>query len=612
MKIDLNPIIAREFYTRWRGRNSFLLVFGYTALIAISIGIAYGSVVTSPGNTTSLSRLAEAGRNLFLVSTVMQSLAWMLLAPTLTATSIAGERERGLLEGLQLSPLTPWKIVWGKLLSSLTFALLIIAVSLPVTAVAFLLGGVSPGEFCIALVLHLVAAITGASFGLLCSAWSWRGNIALRTTIIFVFVWVVSSSIGLTTGIAMTTRIGTGSVSPGWLLLALFLGLSNPLVVSLSLITDGSRNVINSIAGIDAPVWLLSIGVQLILSAIFLWLATRALRRPFAEQYWIERSRSTPGQGMGNAAVTSHDNELVKQAVARMWWEIPLVAHLSFTNPVLQREVRGKFRMRQAPLWAIVFEGLLGLVVLYWYLRTLWAALFVPSERETIWWVLAFVALFVVMLSTAVMGASAFTREREIATWEALNQSLLTPWEIIRGKFVAPLLACLVYSIPLWPLLLPCIRSVSEDVNSSPRGLALTQALATVLIIGTTAWCYTAFGMLCSWRARSTSTAVGATIGLIFMSLTFVPLLSGLITYRAYDLVFLYHPIVAMSRLAGPYTGLSFAATGMSAVLYGLGWVFLGMLQKSICSNRRERDGAAHHLIAPATNTTGAVGEVPG
>lgn len=594
--MDLNPIVAREVRTRWRGRNSFLLVMGYTALIAVVIGFVYASVVD--GAASSLERMAQAGRNLFLIATGMQALAWMLLAPTLTATSIAGERERGLLEGLQLSPLTSWQIVCGKLLSSLTFALLIIAVSLPITAVSFVLGGVSPSDFFIALLLHLTGATLGACVGLLCSAWSRRGNIALRMTFVLIVVWGLSFNAPDFISYMLSPFTRGGAVGDTVAVVGDTIGqifiLGHPLYMTLATLGDNdlSLNAFNpATTGIPIPGWLLAIIAQLFLSCLWLWLATRALRRPFAEQYWIER-KSKRGK-RGQSTLEHAGSETADSGRApRMWWEIPVVSHWPFANPVLQREARGKFRMRQAPFWVLVFEGLLGLLVLYWYLRTLWAALFEPAERETIWWVLAFVALFVEMLASAVMGASAFTRERETNTWESLNLSLLTPAEIIKGKLIAPLLACLVYSLPLWPLLLPCIHGITRTTGTSAKGIALMQAVGTVLVIAMTAWCYTAFGMFCSWRARSTTTAVGSTIGGIFVGLTFVPILLTIMFDRI-DIGHFYHPIIALAKIVDAEGSVSLSALSSGLLLFGIGYGFLMLLHTSIRTNINERDPIA-------------------
>jgi len=583
LNLEFNPILTREIRTRWRGNASALLVFGFAALFALFVGMVYSSEVYDiAGKVASVERLAKSGRSLFVTAAIAETVALMLLAPILTATTIAGERERGLLEGLQLSPLTPWKIVWGKLSASVTFALVMMVVGLPLTAIAFFLGGVSPGEFCMVFALHLSTTILGASGGLLCSAHSRRANIALRITMFLVCAWVIGTGMFMSLGLGavLFSGAGTGPMAVVNHAVTVLLCLANPVGVMAFSLSGQSSGMTVVLADIEKYVWPGAIVTQLLLSLGMLWLATRALRRPFAEQYWIERGKGSK-KAKGGAG-------------ERSWWEIPLVGNLDFSNPVLQREARGKFRMRQAPLWVLIFEGLLALAVLYYYFTTMFRAFTKPLERETIWWVLSFIALFVVLLACAVMGATAFTREREAGTWEAVNLSLLTPIEIIAGKLLAPLLSCLVFSIPLLPLMLPCIRTGPRNPSIELLGVTPTQALGTYFILAATAFCCAAFGMCCSWRCRSTATAVGTTLGGIFLSLTVFPLMIALMVNELTEVVLYFNPFYALGQLASesirdsPALSWILSTTGLVA----LGLVLLNALNESMRNGIRLSDAA--------------------
>jgi hypothetical protein len=85
----------------------------------------------------------------------------------------------------------------------------------------------------------------------------------------------------------------------------------------------------------------------------------RALHRPLPEQYWIERSPSQPQRGISS----THDGSTTAQK-AKPRAECTVVGDaitrlFRFANPLLQREVHGKFRMRRVPLAVIVIEVLL-------------------------------------------------------------------------------------------------------------------------------------------------------------------------------------------------------------------------------------------------------------
>src|SRR4028119_245691 len=103
--MQLNPIISRELRTRWRHWHGFALLCGYVALLAAAMCWLYADFVSRRQPAQGFRDIAQStGHGLFLALTGMQTLGWMIMAPALTATSIAGERERGVLDARRLSP----------------------------------------------------------------------------------------------------------------------------------------------------------------------------------------------------------------------------------------------------------------------------------------------------------------------------------------------------------------------------------------------------------------------------------------------------------------------------------------------------------------------------
>ena len=174
-----NPIFTREARSRFRAPHAFALLLLYAALLALVTVFLYDATFGTPqigamvytGPTGYAPQFAQKtpdvlGRELFFKLALAQLLAWMLLAPALAATSLSGERERGLLEGVQLSHLAPRQIVGGKLAAVLSQIALLFPITLPMFATCFLLGGVAPAELFTALALQLSTAVFGASLGL--------------------------------------------------------------------------------------------------------------------------------------------------------------------------------------------------------------------------------------------------------------------------------------------------------------------------------------------------------------------------------------------------------------------------------------------------------------
>lgn len=597
-QFSLNPIIALEWRARWRGARAFRVLFLCAALLGVAAFFSYliaAESATSFGSGNDIRGAAQAGAGLFLGLSIAQLYGWLLVAPLLTATSIAAEREQGILEGVQLSRMKPLGIVLGKLASALLFALLLGAATLPILGICFLMGGVSPAEFFQAWLLQFSTALCGACAGLFFSARSRRAGIALRSTLIALVGWYIATSVIFLFGIGATMGGSLTTWQRIQAQLAQIAGYSNPTIVfsyeTLGRFSGGltaaatarSSNPIENLLALflsQSP-FRVCLELQFFASLLFVWLAARALRHPLGEFEGSAARRRKERRAQKNGAALSPDaastravapivgkaaasagvtsasastretqpadadaaqvaltNDLASTRKAAgapknagAWWEVPYFSALRFANPMLQREVRGKFRMRRVSTLVLVFEGLLAAGVAYLYVRSMFWALTDANARTTIWWVLSWIGLVLLLIATPIMGASAFTRERETGTFEGIMLSLLSNLEIARGKKWATLFACAVYGVlPLLPLLLLCLRPhvySGGSVGNWSQGITVWQALATFGVLGAAAYAGTSVGMAASWTARRTSESVGRALGLMFVWLALLPALGA-------------------------------------------------------------------------------------
>ena len=595
--VTLNPILVREVRARWRGWHAFILLFGYAILFAVALGYRYGAMTQLDlyyGSGVA-ARISAVGRDLFAQLTWIQTLGWILIAPSLTATSIAGERERGLLEALQLSPLTPWRIVCGKLLSAFSLIFLLLLVPLPISALCFMMGGVSGGEFLQAFALHCVTAVTGAAIGLCCSAWHRRANTALRSVLIVLLTWGVGSWIALQAAsafaLAAAMPLPPGFPRPAptgvdWGLVCSFIGQTHPIIGALSVFDFwGFRSLAVTALPVPPPFnspWAVSIVFQTVLSIVLLWAATRAVRRPLRETYWLERKRAPQA---AKAKTTARQGVLTGRR------EVPLARLFQFSNPVLRRETYAKFRLRRSSSIAVIFEILLSLLIVYLYLSAMWWIVTDKLDGKPIWQGMSMTGVIAIMIGTALMGAGSFTREREAGTWESLRLSLLSPVQVIAGKLLAPLIACVGYSMIAWPLLLACIIDFTPGRGVGNHA-SLGEVIGTALILLSTAWCYTAWGMLFSWWCRRTIGAISWTLTTLFFVVVFVPVVLGTMIGmpRGYgfgetvNLLQLWHPLVAIGRLNNPTEQSHALIIGLTTAiaLTGLGTGVLTVLYVSM------------------------------
>lgn len=98
----------------------------------------------------------DIGQGLFLGCFVTLAMVALLFVPSMVGPSIVSERSDLTLQAMQLTRLTPDEIAGGKLTSALMYLAWLGAGSIPLVAIAYALGGVSPGAILVAyLVLGL-------------------------------------------------------------------------------------------------------------------------------------------------------------------------------------------------------------------------------------------------------------------------------------------------------------------------------------------------------------------------------------------------------------------------------------------------------------------------
>ena len=124
---------------------------------------------------------------------MLETLLVAFLAPMATAGAISLEREKQTLEMLAATPITSVAIVVGKLLSALIYVWLLIAASIPLTAVVFVFGGVAPDDLLHGYLVLIVTALGLGAFGLLCSSLVKRTQAASAITIFGVLALSIGS-----------------------------------------------------------------------------------------------------------------------------------------------------------------------------------------------------------------------------------------------------------------------------------------------------------------------------------------------------------------------------------------------------------------------------------
>ncbi len=195
--MNLNPVIAREVRSRFRGKFAmwgvtlWLLIisgFGYLAYLA---GVALGRDFGQVGNS------AFSGRIVFELLLLLLMTGVLVVVPAVAGLSIAIERDRATLPLVQVTQLGPWGLVLGKLASSIAWVVLLLVAIAPVAAVPVVMGGVGFLDLAKVLVYFLVTIVAVGSVSVWVSsrAKSLRG--AIFISYLWVFVLVVVTLVGL-------------------------------------------------------------------------------------------------------------------------------------------------------------------------------------------------------------------------------------------------------------------------------------------------------------------------------------------------------------------------------------------------------------------------------
>lgn len=158
-----NPIVAKEYRSRMRTWRSPLTMTVFILLVG-GLGWAIFSVMASTPRYGLPASPTQYGPQLFMWLTIFEVVLLAFITPALTAGAISGERERQTIDLLFVTPLRPFSIIWGKLLASMSFVLLLLLLSVPIFSLVFLFGGIELDQMVYAFTVVGVSALT---FGLL-------------------------------------------------------------------------------------------------------------------------------------------------------------------------------------------------------------------------------------------------------------------------------------------------------------------------------------------------------------------------------------------------------------------------------------------------------------
>lgn len=139
----------------------YLFVIGTVAFVFMYVNVQGQTLLLQPTRTAEL----------FMFLSYLQLAMISFVTPGIAAGAISGERERQTLAVLLTTPLSPASIIVAKFISSISFLLLLIVMTLPLYSIVFLFGGVVPSQVLAVFGLQSLTLGTIASVSVFWSTW---------------------------------------------------------------------------------------------------------------------------------------------------------------------------------------------------------------------------------------------------------------------------------------------------------------------------------------------------------------------------------------------------------------------------------------------------------
>jgi ABC-type transport system involved in multi-copper enzyme maturation permease subunit len=439
------------------------------------------------------------------------------LLPAMMCGAIAGEKERQTLPLLLLTGLTPREILWEKYLSRLVPMLSLMLLSMPLLAIAYSLGGVSPGRLLSGIVALIVSCAQVGALSIMFSAWC--------NSTITAFISFYTLGALMLAGCACICAVPAG-----------FLGGGAGLVIAAGAFPA-------AVAAEDPPLWATAVASisGMAIAGYFLHLGARYVnmfslvppRDPLSRLLNVMDARlGSYAQGLTRRPESSEGKRARWDRLVAAWHSAGLI--ISAEGRVL------RFILAiEIPVAAIALFSVGATEKDYSGSPLTWTAMML--------WGLA-------ALLVSVQSANAFAAERAHQTLDVLLVTPLTGREIVLRKMRSSVKIVGVALVPIATILLAQAWIVARTWRDSWLGHRSLVAHVVVGLVGA-AVTLLAFAWLSAWiglhswrRERSLVTAVITILAWSFVPLLAVPVILGQSIWLSFPLF--ASPAFTMLRLA--------------------------------------------------------------
>lgn len=189
MKIRLNPIVKKDFQVAARSMRLSWGLFAYEALLTGTFLLALGVIQGINNYVYSDGNIYSSLIYLFPALAVSQVGIVALIVPIITSSSISGEKERQTFDIMLTTCMSPFSIVFGKVLSAVMRILFYVVAGMPIMALPFVVGGLSWSSLFYFLLAIILLSVFSGSIGIFCSSVCRRSITAVILSFAFYFVF---------------------------------------------------------------------------------------------------------------------------------------------------------------------------------------------------------------------------------------------------------------------------------------------------------------------------------------------------------------------------------------------------------------------------------------
>lgn len=272
--MKINPVLRKEtklMVRTWRIGLLLAIYVGVLALVGVSVFNLFLKSMTYGASFRELPMF-------YMGLEGLQFILILFIVPSLTATAISGERERQTLDILLSTKMSPFSIIIGKLMASLSKIMFLIIAAVPVFALTFIYGGISVKHILQLLLFYLVTSIFLGALGMFISAFfkSTRASNAMTYGIALLIVLGTLFITFIHFQVVMQKHVTAQATTPFVFNIPFYLyinpaaGFGSLMVNQIGLAFPVGARTLSQYTNF----WIVNIVVQLVISAILIILAS--------------------------------------------------------------------------------------------------------------------------------------------------------------------------------------------------------------------------------------------------------------------------------------------------------------------------------------------------